>query len=158
MAVLCYSYSLWPQVCVYFPVHVFLYTLVVEDCDLVHTYNISPERTALTYSTSMFTLDLENHIYDVQRELTPVAANWKSIGIALRLKPESLNNIDIRHSGDPRACLSWMVMEWLMRNYNVEKFGEPNWQRLVEAVGEPAGGANMAVARRVARRHKAGGM
>ena len=49
-------------------------------------------------------------------------------------------------------------MEWLMKNYNVEKFGDPTWQRLVEAVGHPAGGANMAVARRIARRHKAGSM
>ena len=45
-----------------------------------------------------------------------------------------------------------------MRNYNVERFGEPTWQRLVEAVGHPAGGANMALARDIARRHRAVGM
>ena len=45
-----------------------------------------------------------------------------------------------------------------MRNYDVHKFGEPTWQQLVEAVGHPAGGANMAHARKIARRHKAGGM
>ena len=41
-----------------------------------------------------------------------------------------------------------------MRNYNVERFGEPTWQQLVEAVGHPAGGANMALARNIATKHK----
>ena len=45
-----------------------------------------------------------------------------------------------------------------MRNYDVQKFGEPTWQRLVEAVGHPAGRANMAHAEKIAKRHKAGGM
>ena len=52
-------------------------------------------------------------------------------------------------------CLSSMVTEWLKRNYNVKKFGEPTWQWLVEAVGDPAGGANTALARKIGRRHKA---
>ena len=51
-----------------------------------------------------------------------------------------------------------MVTEWLKKNYNVKRFGEPTWQKLVEAVGHPAGGANMATARDIARRHKAGGV
>ena len=40
----------------------------------------------------------------------------------------------------------------------MEKFGEPTWQWLVKAVGDPAGGANMALARDISRRHKAAGM
>ena len=47
-----------------------------------------------------------------------------------------------------------MVTEWLKRNYNVKKFGEPTWQWLVEAVGDPAGGANTALAREIATKHK----
>ena len=94
----------------------------------------------------------------MQKTLIPVAANWKSIGVALRLKRDFLQSIDTRYSSDPRACLSWMVMEWLERNYNVEKFGEPSWRMLVKAVGDPAGGANTALARRIASRHKARGL
>ena len=94
----------------------------------------------------------------MQSELIAVAANWRSIGVALRLKPDFLQSIDTRYSSDPCACLSWMVMEWLMRNYNVEKFGEPSWRMLVEAVAHPAGGANTALARRIAMRHKAEGL
>ena len=51
-----------------------------------------------------------------------------------------------------------VVTHWLKRNYNVVRFSEPTWQRLVEAVGDPAGGANMALAMDMARRHKTRGL
>ena len=79
------------------------------------------------------------------------------MGIALRLSPDTLDHIQAGSSGDPITCLTSGVTEWLRRKYNVKKFGEPTWQRLVEAVGHPAGGANKALARDIARRHKAGG-
>ena len=94
----------------------------------------------------------------MQGELIPVAAKWRSIGIALRLKHDVLENIDTKHSGKPHECLSDVVTEWLKKNYSVEKFGEPTWQWLVKAVDHPAGGANKALAIEIARRHKAGGI
>ena len=97
--------------------------------------------------------DLGDDFFDVQSELVPVAANWKSIGIALHLKPDVWEKIDTQYSDNPRACLTLIVKEWLKRNYNVGRFGEPTWQRLVEAVGHPAGGGNMEVARRIAMKH-----
>jgi len=94
----------------------------------------------------------------VKVELTPVAARWKDVGSALRLKYDMLSNIEAKYSNDPCQCLDLMVYEWLNRNYNVGKFGEPTWQKLVEAVSNPAGGANTAVARDIAGKHKAEGM
>ena len=94
----------------------------------------------------------------MQKELIPVSAKWRSIGIALRLKPNILDGIETRYSGDPPACLTATVTEWLNRNYNVKRFGEPTWQALVNTVSDAAGGANMALARDMARRHQAGGM
>ena len=106
----------------------------------------------------LFTSDLDDDLFDVKSELTPVAANWKSIGIALRLKHNILESTQAENSGNPTACLTSMVTEWLKRNYNVKKFGEPTWRKLVEVVGHPAGGANMALARDIARKHKTGSM
>ena len=93
-------------------------------------------------------------------ELTPVATRWKSIGTVLGLKAGLLEDIQAGNSSDPRAraCLSWVVMAWLRRDYNVRRFGEPTWQSLAESVGHPEGGANTAVARSIAARHKEGGM
>ena len=104
-----------------------------------------------------FTTDLDDDLFDVQSELIPVTAKWRSIGTALRLKSDVLESIQVGSGSDPPACLASMVTEWLKRNYNVNRFGEPTWQKLVEAVGHPAGGANMAAARDIARKHKAGG-
>ena len=101
--------------------------------------------------------DLDD-LFDVRKELNPVSAKWKSIGVALRLKPDVLDGIDMRYNSDPIACLTSTVTEWLKKNYNVKRFGEPTWQMLVEAVGDPAGGANMALARDMTRSHKAGSM
>ena len=93
----------------------------------------------------------------MQSELVPVATKWSSIGIALRLKSKILDGIQAENRNDVTACLSLMVTEWLSRNYNVKRFGVPTWQRLVEAVGHTAGGANMALAKEIALRHKARG-
>ena len=102
--------------------------------------------------------ELSDHLYDVIEELVPVTANWEAVGIALRLKSHSLATIQAKYRDDLHKCLTSMVMEWLKRNYDVNKFGKPTWQKLVEAVNSPAGGANTALAIDIARRHKAGGM
>ena len=98
-------------------------------------------------------LDLDD-LFDVQQELNPVSANWRNIGVALRLDPITLECIDARHRGDPPACLTSTVTKWLNRNYNVDRFGVPTWQWLVKAVGDPAGGANEAFARNMAKKCK----
>ena len=51
-----------------------------------------------------------------------------------------------------------MLVQWLKLNYNMRRFGEPTWRWLVEVVADPAGGANVPLARKIARRHKARGM
>ena len=115
----------------------------------------SIDNNFIMHHCPLFTTDLNDHLFDVQSELIPVAANWRSIGIAIRLKLDVLESIETRFKGDPHVCLSHMVTEWLKRNYDVKKFGEPTWQKLVEAVGHPAGGANTALATEIAGRHKA---
>ena len=102
--------------------------------------------------------DLNDDLFDVKKELILVAARWRDVGIALRLKPNTLDNIETKYNSDPHRCLELMVTEWLRRNYNVRKFGEPTWQKLVEAVNSPAGGANSALASDIAERHQSGGM
>ena len=39
----------------------------------------------------------------------------------------------------------------------MKRFGEPTWQWLVDAVGDQAGGAHMALARDIARRYSMSG-
>ena len=109
----------------------------------------------MNVSMIILSSDLNNHTFEVMKELNPVTARWKAVGIALGLKPDSL---DTAQGGEPHQYLTLMVTEWLKRNYNVKKFGEPTWRKLVEAVDSPAGGSNTALSVDRARRHKAGGM
>ena len=108
-------------------------------------------------SASLFFSDLDD-LFDVRKELNPVAAKWKNIGIALRLNPDILDSIQAGNSNNPQACLSSMLTEWLKGNYNVKRFGEPTWKWLVDVVGDPAGGEYMALARGIASRHEPRGM
>ena len=53
----------------------------------------------------------------------------------------------------PLDCLRQTLATWLKKNYNVKRFGEPTWAKLVEAVNHPAGGGNPSLAMEIARRH-----
>ena len=93
------------------------------------------------------------NLFDVKRELIPLAARWKDIGIALRLRGGELDKMDPRH---PDQCLSGVLESWLKRNYDVKMFGPPTWRWLVEIVADPAGGNDTALADKIARKHLTG--
>ena len=52
-------------------------------------------------------------------------------------------------------CLlhSQVVEEWFKKKYNVDRFGEPCWQMVVEAVRHPAGGDNPSLAEHIAKQY-----
>ena len=93
----------------------------------------------------------------MKSELLGVAAKWRGIGGGLRLRAAVLDTIQEANQGDPEKCLSQVVLEWLRKNYNTEKFGEPTWQWLVEVVATPAGGNNNDLAAKIASKHQGEG-
>jgi len=95
----------------------------------------------------------EDDLYDISKDLTSLAAKWKEIGIALRLRCGVLDKID---SGRPDRCLSYVIENWLKKNYNATKFGPPTWRWLVEIVADPAGGNDRALADEIAKKHLIG--
>ena len=84
-------------------------------------------------------------LFDVKVKVLPVAARWRDIGLALRISDSKLETIEANKS-DVRDRLTDMLRLWLNRAYNVEKYGEPSWQSLREAVRSPAGGDSPASA------------
>lgn len=99
-------------------------------------------------------LDRNKHFYDVRKALAPLEAQWKFIGSALGLKPDNLNMIESRRCNDPSACLNDTVDDWLKQNYDVQRFGPPTWQKVVEVVGDEAAGRNPALAKKIASEHQ----
>ena len=100
-----------------------------------------------------FTATGEDDLCDTIRELSDIAASWRNIGIFLGVRDSRLEAIQ---GNNPLDCLRQTLATWLRRNYNVKRFGEPTWVKLVEAVNDSAGGGNSSLAMEIARRH--GGM
>ena len=87
--------------------------------------------------------------------LKNVKASCYKIGTALHLKQDELDAIK-GESADCTAALIKIITSWLRKNYNLERFGEPTWKVLVEAVANPIGGNNNALAMEIARKHPPG--
>ena len=69
----------------------------------------------------------------------------------LGLRPSDLDAI---HRGnDLDRAFTTIILMWLRQNYDVHKHGPPTWRNLVEAVDDPAGGNNHALAMSIADKH-----
>ena len=95
----------------------------------------------------------EDDTYDVYREVVSLSGRWPSICLALRLRPSDRSKIAAAHPRSPDECLEAVVVKWLQKGYNYQKFGCPSWRILVEAVDDPAGGNNSALAETIAKKH-----
>ena len=95
----------------------------------------------------------EDDTYDVYQEVVGLSGRWSSMCLALRLRPSDRNKIAVAHSQNPDKCLEAVVIKWLQKGYNYQKYGPPTWRMLVEAVGDPAGGNNCALAETIAKKH-----
>ena len=73
--------------------------------------------------------------------------------LALRLYPSDRSKIAAAHPGNPDECLQDVVVKWLQKGYNYQKFGCPSWRMLIGAVGNLAGGNDCALAEAIAKRH-----
>ena len=85
-------------------------------------------------------------------ELTPVTARWKQVGLALRLNPARLDVIQ-KENRELDICVSEALTLWLNKCYNTDKYGDPSWKLLAEAVGHSAGGNNRALAINITEKH-----
>ena len=90
-------------------------------------------------------------------ELEPVESRFYEIGIMLHLKPDVLEGIDSLNLVSSSKRMSKVITEWLKRNYDTKRFGDPTWQSLVIAVAKRLGGANEACARDIATKHRVSG-
>ena len=99
----------------------------------------------------MHSSDIDD-LYEVNSELVDVAGRWRNIGLALHLKDPKLSIIQDNNS-DVTTRLTDMLRQWLNKTYDVERFGQPSWQMLAEAVRSPAGGNNPALAAQIEEKH-----
>ncbi len=96
----------------------------------------------------------DDDLGDLMAAMAPAASKWNLIGTAFRLKSDRLDQIGAACPGSPEECLLKVFREWLHRNYNVGRFGEPSWVKVVGVMASPAGGNNYAQAKSIASEHQ----
>ena len=69
---------------------------------------------------------------DVKRELGDFA-QWKDLGLNLGLSPSSLEVIEEDHRWASER-LEAVLLRWLRRNYNLDKYNPPSWIGLADVV------------------------
>ena len=73
--------------------------------------------------------------------------------LALRLPPSDRSEISNAYHEKSEECLQAVLVKWLKKGYNYQKFGSPTWRMLVEAVADPTGGNDSALAKFLAQKH-----
>ena len=81
-----------------------------------------------------------------------MTARWKQLGLALRLDIDVLNTIEKQYR-DLDDCLTQTLTLWLKKKYKTEKYGQPSWGLLVEAVRKSTGGNDPALAEKISKKH-----
>ena len=82
-----------------------------------------------------------------------VKAKYYQMGIALGLKPGAVDGIKKENIGDVDQAFQKVLLTWLRQVYDVKRHGPPSWRKLLECIGSPSGGANLALAKRLAPLH-----
>ena len=72
------------------------------------------------------------NLMDIKRELGHYP-HWQALGLNLGLSPDFLELIMEEHHLTTDRLMA-VLLEWLKRNYDVEKYGLPSWSALVNAV------------------------
>ena len=95
------------------------------------------------------------------KEVLKIKSMWVDLGCSLRLRSADLEDIRKKYPNksdhrDAKQALHDMLLLWLEKKYNVERFGPPTWRMLVEAVNEESGGDNQELAKQIALNHPAG--
>ena len=87
------------------------------------------------------------------REVVGTVGRWSGMCLTLGLLPSDKSAIEAAERGNPHGCLQEVVAKWLQKGYEYQRHGPPTWRMLVEAVGDPAGGNNCALAETIAKKH-----
>lgn len=87
------------------------------------------------------------------REVIDLAGRWQDMCFALGLHRWK-DEIAKINPENPRGCLREVIVRWLRKVHNVDRYGHPTWKTLVKAVADEVGGENPALAEQIANKYK----
>ena len=93
-------------------------------------------------------------------EVLDIKEMWFALGRSLRLRNDDLSAIRRKFPNesdcDAEQAFNDVLVLWLRKEYNVDRFGPPTWRMLVEAIDKKSGGNNHEVAKQIALNHQTG--
>ena len=100
----------------------------------------------------------EDDLTDIMEEVVDIKSMCFALGRSLRLRNDDLETIHKKYpnESDHEQALNDVLLLWLKKEYNVERFGPPTWRMLVEAVNKKTGGNNYELAKQIAQNHQIG--
>ena len=84
--------------------------------------------------------------------LNEEAGKWDTISRNLRVKTGKITELVNSGQTSPR-CLANAITDWLLLNYNHQRFGKPTWKKVAESVVK----INRKLFLHIAKEHKAEG-
>ena len=99
-------------------------------------------------------LTADDNLFEVYKEVFTLAHRWSDLCFALHLPILLEETIRKENQVDGcNRCLRMVLRKWLQKSYNYQRYGLPTWRMLVTAVGDPAGGNDIALAEAIAKKH-----
>ena len=89
----------------------------------------------------------------MHREVISIQSSYYKFGIELGLPLREMDAVQKAFWQDIPQAFTEVLRIFLSHRYNIDKYGPPTWRRLVEAVDNPAGGNNHALAKKIAEHH-----
>ena len=81
-----------------------------------------------------FTVDDDWNI--VIEECSSLNSKWEELSGFLGLRHSLIDSIKRNNPNNTFGCLNNAFKEWIMQNYNTEKFDKPSWRSLLTAVAK----------------------
>ena len=95
----------------------------------------------------------EDNFCKVHSEVIGIKPNYYEFGIRLGLPPREMDAVQKAFRQDISQAFIEVLQIFLKHRYNIQEHGPPTWRKLVEAVDNPAGGNNHALAKKIAKVH-----
>ena len=70
----------------------------------------------------------------VVTECHSIAAEWELLSAYLGISAKMIDIIKRDNSNKSLTCWNEALKQWIMRNYNTDKFDDPSWRSLLRAI------------------------
>ena len=82
-----------------------------------------------------FVLD-EDDWNDVALACSSLAVKWRHLCTSLGLSFKTINKIKDNNPDDIDGSLNEALMQWILKDYKIERYGLPSWKSLLKAISK----------------------